>query len=197
VRDAERTVPRATVASLVMAGALYALVHLACVWALPELADTKSPIPAAATVLGGAKLSRAVAAGVVASIGGIAIGMHAMTPRYLSALALFREDDAVPTRSILITAAGAAIFCMFSSLEGLLSLSSIAVLAQYGTASLALLVLARRRREGLAPADAWPVPFALVVVAVLLLQAPVKWLAIAAAVALVGIALARRLAKAG
>ncbi|MGZ3423567.1 MAG: hypothetical protein ACXVEE_37240, partial [Polyangiales bacterium] len=48
-----------------------------------------------------------------------------------------------------------------------------------------------RRREGLSPRDAWPAPFALAVVVVLIVQAPPKDLGLAAAVAIVGILAAR------
>jgi amino acid transporter len=190
VRDPERTVPRATLASLICAGILYAVVHLACVHALPNLASVKGPIPAAAMALGGSTLAKGISAGVVASIGGIVVGMHAMTPRYLSALGPSPEA-AIPIKSIVATAVFVAILCLFSSLGTLLDLSSVAVLVQYGTTAVALAALSLRRREGLSPRDAWPAPFALAVVVVLLLQAPVKDLGLAALVAIVGIAFAR------
>ena len=61
-----------------------------------------------------------------------------------------------------------------------------AVLAQYGATVIALATLALRRREGLTPRDAWPVPAALAAVAVLLAQAGLRELAIGAGVAIVG-----------
>ncbi|MGZ3453713.1 MAG: APC family permease, partial [Polyangiales bacterium] len=152
VRDPERTVPRATLASLICAGILYAIVHLACVHALPNLASVQGPIPAAATVLGGSTLARGISAGVVASIGGIVVGMHAMTPRYLSALGK-KPETAIPVRSIVATAVFVALLCLSSSLGTLLDLSSVAVLVQYGTTAVALAALAMRRREGLSPRD--------------------------------------------
>jgi amino acid transporter len=195
VRDPERTVPRATVASLVAAGALYSIVHLACVRALPNLASVSGPIPAAAAALGGSTLAKGISAGVVASIGGIVVGMHAMTPRYLSALGK-SSPDAVPVRAIVATAVFVAILCLSSSLGVLLDLSSVAVLVQYGTTALALLTLSARRKEGLAPRDAWPAPFALGVVVVLLSQAPPRELGLAALVAAVGIVGARLISRA-
>jgi basic amino acid/polyamine antiporter, APA family len=191
-RDPERTVPRATVASLILAGVLYGLVHLACTRALPLLASAKSAIPEASLVLGGPQMSRAIVAGVLASMGGIVIGMHAMTPRYLAALTHERAAE-VPTRSIVVTAIIIALLCFFSSMPELVNMSSIAVLAQYGTTAIALAVLASRRQGGLAPPDAWPVPFALAVVVILLAQASVREASIAAAVALAGIILSRLL----
>lgn len=197
VNDPDKNVPRATVASLIMAGALYAAVHLACARALPDLAHASSPIPQAAAALGGARLAWAVAGGVLASMGGITVGMHAMTPRYLSAIAAHRAEASAGPRTVIATGVMVALLCLFSSLPTLVDLSSVAVLAQYASTSVALLVLSLRRREGLAPRDAWPVPFALVVVAVLLVQAPPKELGVAAAIALVAILVARRLAPGG
>ncbi len=191
-RDSEKNVPRATVLSLLACGVLYALVHLACVRALPGLAWAHSAIPEASAVLGGPRLSRAIAAGVLASMGGIVIGMHAMTPRYLAALTHERAAE-VPTRAILVTAAIVALLCFFSSMPELVNLSSISVLVQYASTALSLGVLARRRLAGLTPRDAWTVPLALVVVAILLAQASLREVGIAAAVALAGIVLSRLL----
>lgn len=193
-RDPEKTVPRATVGALVTAGLLYGLVHLACVRALPALASTTGPIPAAARVLGGDGLYRAIDLGVTASIAGIVIGMHAMTPRYLSALTAERAAE-VPRQSIAITALAAALLCSLSSLPELLNLSSISVLAQYATTAVALVVLARRRVAGLSLRDAWTAPLALGVVVVLLSQASPREILLACAVALAGGVLARFLAR--
>lgn len=180
--DAARTVPRATVGSLVLAGALYAAVHLACVRATPALgADA---IPVAAGVLGGARLARAVDLGVLCSIAGIVVGMHAMTPRYLAAVLTTSDAAAPPLSALLPTAVLAAAFSASSSLAELLDLSSVAVLAQYGASAAALLVLARRRALGLGGRDAWPVLPSFGVVAVLLLQARPRELLLAAGVTL-------------
>ena len=214
-RDAERTVPRATVASLLAAAVLYAFVHLACVRTLPSLATIDAPITAAARALGGTTLARAVGFGVVASIAGIVVGMHAMTPRYLAALfdrsarpfatETFRHeasdrDEQPPTRasttgilrSIVISAVLIAPLVAFGSLQRLVSLSSVAVLAQYGVTASALFQLSRLRRHGLVPRDAWPVPLMLVVVVVLLLQARPLEVAFAAGVAALGAAFTLR-----
>lgn len=195
-RDPEKTVPRATVLSILFAGALYGLVHLACARALPGLPVSSSPIPEAAAALGGATLSRAIGFGVFASIAGIVVGMHAMTPRYLDALTLGDRPAAAPVGSILITAAATAILCTTSSLTQLLNLSSIAVLVQYATTALSLLVLSRRAGTGLAPRDAWTVPFSLAVCAILLSQASLRELGLAAAVSVLALVVAQRMAKA-
>ncbi|MBI2393974.1 MAG: APC family permease [Deltaproteobacteria bacterium] len=195
-RDPERSVPRATVGALLVAGGLYAAVHLACDRALPALSSSTSPLPEAAVILGGQGLSRAIAFGVVASMAGIVVGMHAMTPRYLAAFTLGdRPTPGTPTRAIAASAVLVSLLCAVSSLPELLDLSSIAVLAQYATTALSLLSLSRRPGAGIAPREAWPAPLSLVVVAVLLAHASARELAISAAVAAVSIALAYALAR--
>jgi amino acid transporter len=194
VRDAERNVPRATVASLVVAGALYALIHSACARALPILRDAVAPIPATAAIVGGRRLAWAIGAGVVASIAGITVGMHAMTPRYLAAISTWDPktpvDDTETSmrRPIVISAAAVALMVAIGPVSALAGLSSIAVLAQYGVTAAALLVLALRRAEGLVPREAWPAPFAMLVVVALLSQATRVDLAIAGAVIAAAIA---------
>ena len=194
-RDPERSVPRATVMALVIAGALYAAIHLGCARALPSLASETAPIPAAAAVLGGRSLAWAVGAGVVASIFGIVVGMHAMTPRYLTALVHPGLVTPVDVRSVIVTALVVAPFTAISSLTSLVNLSSVAVLAQYGVTIAALAVLAWRRREGLGPRDLWPAPLAITVVAVLLAQARLRELGIGLLVALLGAFLASQMAR--
>ncbi len=198
-RDPARTVPRATVAALVMAGALYAAVHLACVRALPSLAGEASPIAAAAEAVGGAALSRALGFGVVASMAGIVVGMHAMTPRYLAAVTVRGRGAAAaePRRPIAITAVVVSVLCLTSDLSQLLDLASVAVLGQYALTACALLALAARRKEGLVPRDAWPVPLVLVVAVVLVVQAPVRDLVVAAVVALAAALVSDRLGRLG
>lgn len=196
VHEPEKTVPRATVLSILFAGLLYGLVHFACVRALPSLGAAQSPIPEAAAVLGGVTLSRAIAFGVFASIAGIVVGMHAMTPRYLDALTLGDRPTAAPARAIVVTAVLTAVLCTTSSLTELLDLSSIAVLGQYATTTLSLLVLSRRAGSGLSPRDAWTVPLSLAVCAILLAQASRKELVLAGVVAVLSVAVAHLLTRA-
>ena len=185
VRDPERVVPRATVGALVASGALYAAIHFGCARALPDLASQTEPIPAAAFALGGSRLAWAVSAGVAASIGGIVVGMHAMTPRYLSA-AVRVVPVRVDVGAIVVSAAIVLPLAVVGSVGALVDLAAAAVLAQYGATAIALATLALRRREGLAPRDAWPVPAALAVVGVLLAQTGLRELAVGAGVAAVG-----------
>jgi amino acid transporter len=169
-------VPVATVGSLVLAMGLYVALVLACVTALPGLASSPAPLAETAGVLGGAGLARLVTAGTSLSALGIAFGMMVTTPRYLSALAsgeraLFGVDrtspGGVPMRALGITWLVVAATVSLGELGELFALSSIAVLTQFGTSALALLVLAARRDLGLAPRQAWPAVPTLAVAAVL------------------------------
>jgi amino acid transporter len=165
VRASARAVPFATVGSLVLAIALYTALVLACVTALPALASSAAPLADAGAVLGGPTLFRLVGAGTSVSALGIAFGMMVTTPRYLSALAagdreLFALDrlsgDGVPMRAVGLTWLVVSVFVSLGDLGELFVLSSIAVLMQFGTSALALVVLALRREHGLRPSRAWP-----------------------------------------
>jgi amino acid transporter len=164
-RASSRAVPLATLSSLLLAVGLYAVLMLSCVMALPALATSAAPLAETAGVLGGGRLARLVAAGTSVSALGITFGMMVTTPRYLSALAaggrsLFRLErqsaKGVPLRALAVTWAAVAVVVSLGDLGALFALSSIAVLAQFGTSALALARLAARRERGLSPRDAWP-----------------------------------------
>jgi amino acid transporter len=171
VRSAARAIPIATVGSLVLCAGLYALLHLACVDALPALARETTPLVAAARALGGAKLASLVSGGTNVSAIGIAFGMTVMTPRYLAALEAGGAENAllvletrhhVPRRALFITLVLVVVLVSVGALSRLFVLSSVAVLFQYSVSVLALCVLALRRAHGLVPRDALAAPFALV-----------------------------------
>lgn len=191
-----RWIAIATMVVLALAGFLYVGLHLACTQALPELASSKSPMVDAARVYGGPWLSWALYAGTSVSAAGIALGMIAMTPRYLSTLG--REDglgtwlgdtDArgVPTRALVFTAAAVLGLVQLGRLDELFALSSIAVLAQYGSTSASLVWMGIKRRLGLGPADV--VIGVLALLCVTLVMTGAKWeeLLRAAAVVAVGV----------
>jgi len=170
VRSPERAIPLATVGSLVLCAGLYAVLHWACVRSVPALATQQAPLIAAATHLGGGALSRLVSVGTNVSAMGIAFGMMAMTPRYLSALegsgrkAFFAVETRhhVPFRALFVTLVLALVLLSVGALSRLFVLSSVAVLFQYSVSVLSLVWLALRRRHGLGPRAALSAPFALV-----------------------------------
>ena len=171
VRSASRAIPIATVGSLVLCAALYALLHWACVDAVSGLATQSTPLSAAARSLGGIPLERLVSAGTNISAIGIAFGMTVMTPRYLAALEAGGAENAllaletrhhVPRRALFATLVLVVVLVSVGALSRLFVLSSVAVLFQYSVSVLALCVLALQRRHGLSPRDALSAPFALV-----------------------------------
>ena len=111
VRSSARSIPFATVGSLLLSILLYVGLVWACVAALPGLATEATPLAAAARLHGGQGLSRLVAWGTSLSALGICFGMMVTTPRYLSALAsgereLFGLDRinerGVPMRALVV-----------------------------------------------------------------------------------------------
>jgi len=175
VRGGRRTVLLATLLSLGFAVVLYALLQLACVYALPDLADASAPV-----VEAGAHYTHGVgrglfAAGANISAVGIAFGMFAMTPRYLAALGteallgaeLARERRGVPIRALLVTTVAVLLLVSSSTLSSLFVLSSLAVLLQYAVSAAALFQLATRRERGLGRFDRALAPLTLLAIAVL------------------------------
>lgn len=167
---ARLNVPRATLASLLLAASLYVVLQLACVEALPDLAHTEAPLLAAAGVLGGDGSKSLVGAGANVSALGIAFGMVAMTPRYLATLGrpdalgpwLGHESARkVPLRALAITTTLVLILISIGKFAGLLVLASLAVLVQYGVSAASLAKLALERRCGFERRHLWPAPLAL------------------------------------
>jgi amino acid transporter len=201
VRASARAVPFATVGSLLVSMALYLALVLACVTALPALADSPAPLADAAGVLSGTGLAWLVKVGTSVSALGIAFGMMVTSPRYLSSLAsgdseLFALDrvspKGVPTRALVVTWLVVAATVTLGDLGELFALSSIAVLMQFGTSALALLVLAARRARGLGPGQSWPAIPTLAVAAVLVASgATAREGLVAAAAVVLGLVLMR------
>jgi amino acid transporter len=153
----KHAVPWATFGTLAMCTMFYGVLHALCAIALPDLAGHKAPLVAAAGVFGGATSAHIVSVGQLVSAIGIAFGQTVTTPRYLSALGradalgewIGREDSRrVPQRALWMTATGVILAVLREDLGGLFALSSIATLAQYTVATLALAMLAHRGYHG-------------------------------------------------
>jgi basic amino acid/polyamine antiporter, APA family len=199
VRSSARSIPFATVGSLLLSILLYVGLVWACVAALPGLAGEGMPLVAAAKVYGGEALARLVFYGTSLSSLGICFGMMVTTPRYLSALAsgqralfsLDRLDDrGVPQRALLVTWAIVIVFVNLGELSELFALSSIAVLAQYGVSAAALVVLASRRERGLLPRHSFLAVLTIILGLALASQASAREGLVALVAVLVGLALA-------
>jgi APA family basic amino acid/polyamine antiporter len=198
-RGGRNAVLAATLLSLGFAVALYVLLQLACVQALPRLAESPAPV-----VEAGARYSRGLgrglfAAGANVSAIGIAFGMFAMTPRYLAALGtdsllgagLAREHRGVPVRALVVTTLAVLVLVSSSTLSGLFVLSSLAVLLQYAVSATALFRLASRGERGLGRLDLFLAPFTLLAIAALARAAAAAELVILGGILLVGFGLLR------
>ncbi|MBN9683637.1 MULTISPECIES: APC family permease [unclassified Corallococcus] len=201
VRASERTVPMATVGSLLLAMLLYVGLVWACVAALPDLASASAPLAQAAGVWGGAGLERLVGAGTSVSALGICVGMMVTTPRYLSALAsgersLFGLErmsaSGVPMRALTVTWALVLGFVNLGDLSELFALSAIAVLMQFGVTAAALAVLSLRRERDLRPVHALlAVPTLVLGLTLVAFGASGREAAVASVAVLAGVALMR------
>ena len=198
VRGGRRTVLLATVLSLVFAALLYVLLQLACVAALPSLAETPAPIQAAGFRYFHGGATRALfSMGANVSAVGIAFGMFAMTPRYLSALgtdgllgsSLSRERRGVPVLALGVTTVVVLLLVSSSTLSGLFVLSSLAVLSQYAVSAAALFRLAWRRERGLGLLDLCLAPLTLLAIFALARAAEAVELLTLAALLLAGFVL--------
>jgi APA family basic amino acid/polyamine antiporter len=191
----QRAVPLATLGSLIICMLFYVVLHALCVRALPDLASHKAPLVGAAEYFGGSAIARIVGLGQIISALGIAFGQTVTTPRYLSTLG---RDDAlggwigaedarrVPQRALWITTAGVIVFVLREDLGGLFALSSIAVLAQYTVATLALAALAQRGHHGVDRKERWWALPALVGIALVAQGAEAKELLTTAGVTALG-----------
>jgi basic amino acid/polyamine antiporter, APA family len=157
-RSPERSVPWATMGSLLFSAVLYVVLQAACVYTLPNLSASGAPLAEAAGVLGGPVLSGMLAAGTSVSALGIAFGMTVTTPHYLATLArggglgwdLDRLDARhVPLRSLTVTWVLVSVLVQAGSRSELFALSSVAVLAQFVVTAVALAALAWRKERGL------------------------------------------------
>ena len=192
------SVPMATVGSLVIAAVLYVVLQAACASALPHLATSRAPLVEAAAVHGGPGLAAFVGAGTSLSALGIAFGMMAATPFYLTALAKVDglgmgiaavDTRGVASRALIVTWALVTLLIQAGGRGELFALSSIAVLSQYLVSAAALLALALRRQRGLSARHAaLAVPAGIVALALAAGASP-REAAVAAAALLVGLAI--------
>jgi basic amino acid/polyamine antiporter, APA family len=205
-KGGRRTVLAATVASLAFAALLYVLLQLGCVAALPGLASSPAPVVEAGAVITGGQGGALFSGGANLSAIGIAFGMFAMTPRYLSALGtpellgptLGRERRGVPVAALLVTTASVVLLVSASSLGGLFVLSSLAVLLQYAVSAVALFRLAGRRERGLGRIDRWLAPLSLISILALVRSAQLAEIGVLFGILLFGLLLLqlrRRLAS--
>src|SRR5260221_5295612 len=144
VRDARRSIPLAIVGSIAGASLLYALLQLAALGALPDLASHEQPLPdVAARVLGwwGAPLLGITA---LFSMLGFCAGVALVAPRYFTALA---EAGHLPaflreTRpAIIASTAFASALAIVLGYARLVDVATVVILSGYALTRLAALAL--------------------------------------------------------
>ena len=150
VRDPRRSVPLAVVGSIAGASLLYALLQLAALGALPDLAAREQPLPdVAARALGpwGGPLLGATA---LVSMLGFCAGVALVAPRYFIALAedsylpaILRETRPAVVASTIFPSALAVVLGYAS----LVNVSNVVILSGYTLTCLAAIVLRFRRPE--------------------------------------------------
>jgi len=160
-RGSARIIPPAVVGSLLRATAIYLLLQRGAILGVDDLAHSGAPLVATADAYAGKTFSKIVNIGTSVSALGIAFGMVATTPRYLSALATHTrfslERRGVPVYALLATWILVALPVLFFGRFGdLLTLSSLGVVMQYLLVALALATFAIRRERNLRLRDAWP-----------------------------------------
>ena len=163
----KRTVPIATVGSLIFAALLFVVVQTAMVGAYPDLAkDSATPLVDAARYLGPA-LGLLVLVGGIVSVGGFSAGSAFGTPRYGQAMAADGELPAAMARvhrqygtphvAILVTTVLTSILGALYTYRELVSFSNVTVVFQYAVTCVAVPVL-RRRAPSTGEAGGVPIP---------------------------------------
>ncbi|GMU67188.1 MAG: amino acid transporter [Acidobacteriota bacterium] len=153
VSDPRRTIPRATVITIVGAVVLYLAVAAVAVGAVgaEALAASGAPLAAAARSFSGPAAATAISIGAVAAMLGVILSQLLGLSRMVYAMArrgdlpaLLAAVDArrgVPARAVLAVGAVAAIVAATGTLAGVASTAAFAILIYYGIANLAALRL--------------------------------------------------------
>lgn len=147
-RTPERTIPRALIATVVATAALYFVIQLAYVAAMPEGAEPEAPLAALAEALLGPAGLALLAATAMASVGGNLLGSMTSSPRVTFALA--REGTLpgwfgavhprwrTPANSILFMGLLGLALALSGSFVWLAVVSTLARLVVYAASILAL-----------------------------------------------------------
>ncbi|MDX1455899.1 MAG: APC family permease [Gammaproteobacteria bacterium] len=158
-RNPARDMPRALLLGTLVAGLLYLCIQLVSMAALPDLADTSTPLLDVAAVLFGETGAVLLMAGLVASVGGNLLGAIFSSPRMSYALGLDGSLPAwfavvhprflTPANSIVFFGVVSFLLAAFGSFIWLAAISVLARLFVYIVTCSAVPVL-RRQHEGAA-----------------------------------------------
>jgi APA family basic amino acid/polyamine antiporter len=155
-KNPRRDLPSALLAGILAIAAIYVLVQLGAMSALPDLSSSDTPIASAASAIIGPLGGIIVTIGALMSMAGTNSGTMLEGSRMLYALSLGRKMGPVsfihprfhtPTVAIIIHTAAALVFALSGSFRQLALLSAVARLTTYLATSLAVPRL-RRLNEG-------------------------------------------------
>jgi basic amino acid/polyamine antiporter, APA family len=163
--NASRSVGLAAVLSVLGATAIYAVVQLVAVGTDPAIGRSSTPLVDAARAFAGSGGATAVAVVALISAFGFCSGSALVCPRYLESFAqdgflpepLARRGQrfATPVVAILVTSLLVAPLSMTLDFNQLADTSNVAVVAQYVSTAISVLVM--RRRVG--PSSGFRIPF--------------------------------------
>lgn len=155
--DARRTIPIATLGSLLGATLLYMVVQAVAVGAFADLPGSANPLADAARAVLGPAGGSLIAVGAVVSMAGYCAGSALVVPRYYAALG---EDRLLPARlaardprrdtpvaAIATATLASAALAAFLDFGRLVDISNVAIFFQYVPTCLAVLVLRRTRPD--------------------------------------------------
>ena len=150
VKDARRSVPLAIIGSIAFASLLYALLQLAALGALPDLAAHEQPLPDVAIRVLGAWGGPLLGVAAVLSMLGFCAGVALVAPRYFMALA---DDGHLPARlretrpAILVSTVFCSALAIVLGYASLVDVSNVVILSGYALTCLATLVLRYRKPD--------------------------------------------------
>lgn len=159
VREPERTIPRAIVASLLIAVVLYGLVALVAVGTLgaSELASSSAPLQTAALAFSGSNLGTVLVVGATTAMLGVLLSQVLGISRMMLAMARRRdlpsvlervsERHAVPGLAIVATGVIIALLAAFGSLPFVAAAASFTILLYYTVTNLAALRLPKAHKR--------------------------------------------------
>ncbi|MBF0548460.1 MAG: amino acid permease [Candidatus Riflebacteria bacterium] len=158
-RNPGRDTPMATIGSLLGVVLIYTLVQVVAVGTFADLGrvDSRKPLADAASLFLGSWGGILMAVGAVISMTGYSAGNAMSSPRYLSVLAedgylpsflaRIHEKYLTPSNSILLTTGISGFMALFLNFDTLIDISNLAVVSQYFSTCLAVIVLRRTRPD--------------------------------------------------
>jgi basic amino acid/polyamine antiporter, APA family len=151
VRDPTRTIPRAIIISLSIAGLLYLAVALVAVGAVgaEAMASTRAPLERSAQAFSTPSVVLMVGVGATTAMLGVLLSQVMGISRMMFAMARRRDlpapldhihpSNGVPDRAVLLTGLIISLLALFGTLDWIVAAASFTILVYYGIANVAAL----------------------------------------------------------